>query len=884
MTSTPSTSQTLRRPGAAAALLFSLIAGLLLSGLWVLNRRTQNLTEAMALQGSELHARALLLVRKIYDREIVAHLRDQGVAVAHDYKERGLAIPPPATFFANLAAEYETIRPGAVIRLRGDHPFPWRAGRPEMDGFEREAFAELRRAPERPFYRFETYQGRPSLRYAVAEQMSETCTMCHNDNPASTKRDWQVGDVAGFVEVIRPLDERVAAAQSALWQTTVLLAVLSIAVPLLVWLIVRRTRSHAAEHTAKLRAAIVKIAAVVLTCEAVLFCLLPAFGGLPEWVRALVTAMLMTVFSSPLIYYWIIVPLDAELTRQLDERSNVTALAADIALAVAPGRALHESLQLCAQAFVDRLDVSFARIWTYHEGDAMLELKASAGLYTHIDGGHARVPLGVFKIGRIAASRKPHLTNNVIGDHYVGNQEWAVREKMVSFAGYPLLHGDELVGVVAMFSRKRMSGMTMRSLAAVANYMALGIVERRIAAEREQSYNMLQATVDALTDHVAILDREGRILAVNEAWRRFAKSNGLRCPNWCVGRNYVEVCEHAVGADSERAVEMANAMRSIARGELNSYCLEYPCHSPEEQRWFTVNVTRFGEGEAVRLVVAHENITERKRLETERLTRLRIEQEHEHLEQAIRAQERVLGIVGHELRTPLAGLRAMAEFLLMDAARETAEFDTFLKGIHDEAIRMAGLVGDLLEVARLNSGAAQWNWTTVDLAETCGAAIDTVRPLVDESNVELTARVTPEHVQMNGDAAAIRRLLVNLLSNSCKHTRAGSIRVEVTGRTRADGRRVEMTVSDTGCGMPPEVAAQLGQAFALNSGVVGENHVQGAGLGLAICRGIVAAHGGTVIAQTAPGKGTTIRCSLRADLAEAAPVGDAARILCEAKT
>ena len=78
-------------------------------------------------------------------------------------------------------------------------------------------------------------------------------------------------------------------------------------------------------------------------------------------------------------------------------------------------------------------------------------MQASAGLYTHLNGAHGRVPVGQFKIGRIARDRKPHLTNSVVGDPEVSDQEWARREGMVAFAGHPLIVGERVVGVMAMY-------------------------------------------------------------------------------------------------------------------------------------------------------------------------------------------------------------------------------------------------------------------------------------------------------------------------------------------------------------------------------------------------------------------------------------------------
>jgi hypothetical protein len=95
---------------------------------------------------------------------------------------------------------------------------------------------------------------------------------------------------------------------------------------------------------------------------------------------------------------------------------------------------LREALHGCTQAIVTHLDAAFSRIWTLSPKQDVLELQASAGLYTHLDGAHARVPVGSFQIGRIALHRRAHLTNNVLSDPEVSDRDWAEREGMVAFA------------------------------------------------------------------------------------------------------------------------------------------------------------------------------------------------------------------------------------------------------------------------------------------------------------------------------------------------------------------------------------------------------------------------------------------------------------------
>lgn len=174
---------------------------------------------------------------------------------------------------------------------------------------------------------------------------------------------------------------------------------------------------------------------------------------------------------------------DVHHAAELDERARYSALSADVGKAFVRDTPLPEKLQSAVQAIVDHLGVAFARIWTVDGNSEILELQASAGIYTHIDGGHARVPVGQLKIGRIAASREPHLTNAVIGDPHVSDQEWARREQMRAFAGYPLVIGNRCVGVLALFSREELPESTLAALGAISDTVAIGIDQSHNADE-----------------------------------------------------------------------------------------------------------------------------------------------------------------------------------------------------------------------------------------------------------------------------------------------------------------------------------------------------------------------------------------------------------------
>ncbi|MDQ2826573.1 MAG: GAF domain-containing protein, partial [Actinomycetota bacterium] len=143
-------------------------------------------------------------------------------------------------------------------------------------------------------------------------------------------------------------------------------------------------------------------------------------------------------------------------------------LLSDVLRALAGEDTLAALLQRCAESVVARLDAAFTRIWLLDDATQTLVLQASAGLYTHLDGSHGRIPVGAFKIGRIAEDRRAHLTNAVLDDPDVSDKEWARREGMVAFAGYPLEIGTQLVGVLGLFSRHELEEATLEVLASVA--------------------------------------------------------------------------------------------------------------------------------------------------------------------------------------------------------------------------------------------------------------------------------------------------------------------------------------------------------------------------------------------------------------------------------
>jgi diguanylate cyclase (GGDEF)-like protein len=123
------------------------------------------------------------------------------------------------------------------------------------------------------------------------------------------------------------------------------------------------------------------------------------------------------------------------------------------------------------------------------------------------------------------------------------------------------------------------------------------------------------AILDALPAHIALLDSQGSIISVNATWRRFADANGFQRQGYGIGLSYPEICDSAQGDEASTAQQVAAGIRSVLSGGAKTFSIEYPCHSPTEQRWFLMTVTPMADDPPHGAVVMHLNIAERKEAE-----------------------------------------------------------------------------------------------------------------------------------------------------------------------------------------------------------------------------------------------------------------------------
>jgi signal transduction histidine kinase len=199
------------------------------------------------------------------------------------------------------------------------------------------------------------------------------------------------------------------------------------------------------------------------------------------------------------------------------ERARHVALGADVGAALTGSLALPDALRGCTDALLKHLGAAFAHVWLLKEGDRVLEPAATSGLYVPLSEPHGRAPVGERMIGKIAAERKPYLTNDVPNDPLVSDRDWARHEGLIAFAGYPLILDDDLMGVVALFSRTALSGSTLTVLSGLADRIAIAI-QRRKTEERLRTLNdTLEQSVRERTANLEDVLRELEAFAYSVA-------------------------------------------------------------------------------------------------------------------------------------------------------------------------------------------------------------------------------------------------------------------------------------------------------------------------------------------------------------------------------
>ncbi len=371
-----------------------------------------------------------------------------------------------------------------------------------------------------------------------------------------------------------------------------------------------------------------------------------------------------------------------------------------------------------------------------------------------------------------------------------------------------------------------------------------------------------EVVIENMPDGMFVVDKHGRIVDINPAMRRIL---GLLGSEQVIGRpamRYLRPWKDLV----RRFISAPQAKAELSVG-----------HGPNRQ-WYDMRIApvRNRRGQQVGRLIVLRDVTERKQAEEElQRANQEIRQFNEQLEQMVQERTRQLEeanrklaeldrqksdfikVAAHELRTPLTVLKGYSQVLLQDPSySQSADKHSLLEGILHGTQRMHQIVNDLLDVSRIDTQAMQVAAAPVRLYDVAERAYNLIAEDVHQRGITFSAQELHGLPLVNADPDLLRRAFYHLLTNAVKYTPDGG-RVWVHGQVDEARRQVEVIFSDTGIGIAPEALGMIFEKFyrtgeiALHSSGRTKFKGGGPGLGLAIVRGIVLAHGGEIWVESA---------------------------------
>ena len=395
------------------------------------------------------------------------------------------------------------------------------------------------------------------------------------------------------------------------------------------------------------------------------------------------------------------------------------------------------------------------------------------------------------------------------------------------FLAAPIRHRDEAIGAIYVGEKGReFTAGDEETLVMFASQAALVIANARRHRDEQRARAGLETLVNTAPVGVLVFDaRTGDPVSVNREARRIV--SGLHMPD----------------GSAEQLLEALTFRRADGREvSLAEFPLSQGLMTGETVRAEEIVLLAPGGGSVTALVNATPIFSEDGEVESVVVTL----QDMTPLEDLERLRAEFLGMVSHELRIPLAAIKGSTDTLLENAADlDPAEMTQFFRIIRDQSESMRHLIGDLLDVARIETGTLPVSPEPVEVT----VLVDEARSRFQSGGgrANLVIDLPPRLPRVTADRRRVVQVLTNLLSNAARHSNElSAIRVAAV----RDGVHVAFSVADDGVGLPAERLPHLFRKFSQLDGEERGRETGGSGLGLAICRGIVEAHGGRIRAES----------------------------------
>jgi PAS domain S-box-containing protein len=413
----------------------------------------------------------------------------------------------------------------------------------------------------------------------------------------------------------------------------------------------------------------------------------------------------------------------------------------------------------------------------------------------------------------------------------------------------PLLEQGRVLGTLTFADRKRtkFEPAAIEVMDAAGNLISLAISRRRMETALRQSEERFSHFMSHLGGNAWIKDQAGRYIFINDALARLAEKR----MDEILGKTDVEL----FGA--EAAALYTKNDRLALEDAAGLTTREYFVDRSATRRHFLVS--KFPINTDEKTYVGGIAIDDTQRTQAEE----RLQEATERLKEADRRKDEFLAMLAHELRNPLAPLRAGLD-VLRRTGRQGPAVEK-IQGIMERQVEhLVRLVDDLLEVSRINRGVIELKKEWVDLTSVVSNAAEACRQLIEARKLEFRLALPGEPLWIEADPVRIAQVVSNLLNNAAKYTDPGG-RIEL--QVKLQGDEAIMTVADTGIGIPADMLTHVFDLFAQVDRTV-RRAQGGLGIGLALVRDLVRLHGGDVTAES-QGEGLGSRFLVRLPLAAA---------------